>query len=295
MADADRARAGSSGVRVSTSVARGTRSPLHVTGELLATKKVGAYRHLTLVAPGIPERFRPGNFVALSVGESHLARRSFWIHRVKPVGGYGATIEIVVEPVGVGTSWLAGLGPGARLEMTGPLGRPFALPQEPVGCLLVGEGYAAAPLFPLAERLRERGCAVTLVVAGADEAHLLSALEARRSARAVTVVTADGSIGQRGSVADVLDEVLTRSGAEVVYAAGPTATLHAVAAAAERHGAWSQTAVEQPLTCGTGLCQGCAVPVVGEDGVARLVRACVDGPVFRGDRVRWDELAGEPS
>ena len=91
-------------------------------------------------------------------------------------------------------------------------------------------------------------------------------------------------------MADVLDEVLDRAAAEVVYAAGPLATLHAAAAAAEAHGAWSQTAVEQPLTCATGLCQGCAVPVVGEDGVRRLVRACTDGPVFRGDRVRWADL-----
>jgi dihydroorotate dehydrogenase electron transfer subunit len=268
--------------------------PVHITGELLSTKRVGAYRHLTLVAPGIPERFRPGTFVAVSVGgdvaPTHLARRAFWIHRVKPVGGYGATIELVVEPRGVGSTWLAGLAPGARVALTGPLGRPFSLPQEPVGCLLVGEGYAAAPLFPLAERLRERGCTVNLVVAADDEAHLLSALEARRSARAVTVVTTDGSVGRRGAVADVLDETLQRSGAEVVYAAAPTATLHAVAAAAERHGAWSQTALQRPLTCATGLCQGCPVPVVGEDGVARLVRACVDGPVFRGDRVRWAEL-----
>lgn len=275
-------------------VSTAARTPLHVRGELLASKKVGAYHHLTLVAPGIPERFRPGTFVAVSVGgdvgQSLLARRSFWIHRVKPVGGYGATIELVVEPVGVGTRWLATLMPGAHVDITGPLGRPFALPQEPVACLLVGEGYAAAPLFPLAERLRERGCAVTLVVAASDERHLLSALEARRSARSVTVVTADGSVGQRGKVVDVLDEVLTRSAAEVVYAAGPISTLHAVAGAAERHGAWSQTAVELSLTCGTGLCQGCAVPVVGEDGIGRLVRACVDGPVFRGDRVRWDDL-----
>ena len=78
--------------------------PVHVTGELLSTKRVGAYRHLTLVAPGIPERFRPGTFVAVAVGgdvaPTHLARRAFWIHRVKPVGGYGATIELVVEPPG---------------------------------------------------------------------------------------------------------------------------------------------------------------------------------------------------
>jgi len=264
--------------------------PVHVTGELLATKKVGAYHHLTLVAPGVAEGFRPGNFVALSISESRLARRAFWIHRVRPVGGYGAALELVVEAVGPGTTWLTRLAAGARLEVTGPLGRPFALPKESVSCVLVGEGYAAAPLFPLAERLRERGCAVTLVVAGADEAHLLSALEARRSARAVTVVTGDGSVGRKGAVADVIEDVLVRAGAEVVYAAGPVPTLHAVAAAAEAHGAWSQTALEQPMTCATGLCQGCAVPVVGEAGVSRTARACFDGPVLRGDRVRWAEL-----
>ena len=128
-------------------------------------------------------------------------------------------------------------------------------------------------------------------LAAADEAHLLSALEARRAARAVTVVTADGSVGRRGAVAEGIDEVLAQSSAAVVYAAAPVRTLHAVAEAAERHGAWSQTAVEQPLTCATGLCQGCAVPVVGEDGAPRVARACVDGPVFRGDRVRWVDLA----
>jgi dihydroorotate dehydrogenase electron transfer subunit len=265
---------------------------LHVTGELLDSKRVGAYRHLTLVAPGIPERFRPGTFVAVSLGDSaRLARRCYWIHRVRPVGGYGATLQLVVEPTGTGGAWLAGLAPGSPVEITGPLGRPFALPKEPVTCLLVGEGYAAAPLFPLAERLRERGCPVTMVVAARDEAHLLSALEARRSARAVTVVTGDGSVGQKGRVADVVEETLVRAQAEVVYASGTLETLHAVAAAAEAHGAWSQTAVELPQPCATGLCHGCPVPVVGEDGVARVVRACTEGPVLRGDRVRWADLA----
>jgi dihydroorotate dehydrogenase electron transfer subunit len=266
------------------------RGPVHVTGEVLASKRVGAYQHLTLAAPGVPERFRPGTFVALSAGPERLGRRAMWVHRVKPTGGYGATIEVVVQPAGPGTRWLVAQPAGTRIEVTGPLGRPFALPKEPVSCVLVGEGYSAAPLFPLAERLRERECAVTLVVAAADEAHLLSALEARRSARAVTVVTADGSIGRRGAVPEVLDEVLEKAEAEVVYASGPAATLHAVADAAERSGAWSQTALEAAMTCATGLCQGCAVPVVGEDGVGRMVRACTDGPVFRGDRVRWDDL-----
>lgn len=267
------------------------RGPVHVEGEVIASKKVGAYRHLTLAAPGVPERFRAGNFVAVTV-EGHVARRALWVHRVRASSSFGPTLDVVVEAGadGSGTAWLAAQPVGTRLAVTGPLGRAFALPKDAVSCLLVGEGYAAAPLFPLAERLRERGCAVSLVVSAPDEARLLSALEARRSARAVTVLTADGSVGQRGTVADHVDDLLGRSEADVVYAAGPTRVLRAAAGAAERAGAWSQVAVEAPMPCGTGLCHGCPLPVVGEDGVDRVVRACVDGPVVRGDRVQWEAL-----
>lgn len=272
----------------------GSRAPLHVTGEVLSVKRIGAYRHVTLVAPGVAERFRPGNVVAISVGDvvprGLLARRSFWIHRVRPTGAHGATLEVIVDPRGIGSSWFAGLAQGGQVELTGPLGRPFAQPREPVTCLLVGEGYAAAPLFPLAERLRERGCVPHMLLAADDEAHLLGALEARRSARSVTVVTQDGAVGQRGRVADALPALMTRVAPDVVYAGGRLDTLHAVAGEAEAHGAWSQTALEVSQPCATGLCHGCPVPVVGEDGVGRVVRACTEGPVIRGDRVRWTEL-----
>lgn len=267
--------------------------PVHVDGEVVSTKRIGGYRHLTLTAPGVPERFRAGNFVAVSV-VGHVARRALWVHRVRASSAFGPTLDVVVEARGSATSWLAAQPVGARIPVTGPLGRPFALPKEPVSCLLVGEGYSAAPLFPLAERLRERGCSVSLLVSAPDEARLLSALEARRSVRAVTVLTADGSVGQRGRVRDVVDDLVTRSDADIVYAAGPAPVLASAAAAAERAGAWSQVAVETATPCGTGLCHGCVLPVVGEDGVDRVVRACTEGPVVRGDRVRWDAL-GEPS
>ncbi len=271
--------------------ARLDHGPLHVTGEVLATRRAGAYRHLTITAPGIAERFRAGTFVAVSVGEGRLARRPLWIHRVRESGAFGPTLDLVVSSVGSGTTWLAARPVGSRLEVTGPLGRPFALPREPAACVLVGDGHGAAPLFSLAERLRERGCAVTLVVAAPDESRLLSALEARRSVRAVTVVTGDGSVGVRGDVRTEIRDVLERADADVVYAVGPLATLRAVAEAAEARGAWSQVALEVPMPCGTGLCQGCPVPVIAEDGVSRLARGCVDGPVFRGDRVHWEALA----
>ena len=39
---------------------------------------------------------------------------------------------------------------------------------------------------------------------------------------------------------------------------------------------------------------GCVLPAIGTDGITRMVRACVDGPVFRGDLVRWDDVGTIP-
>ena len=254
--------------------------PLHVRAEVLAAKTVGAYRHLTLVAPGVGERSRPGSFVAVSVGPDLMARRALWIHRVRPLGGHRATLDVVVEPRGTGSRRLAALGEGATLDVTGPLGRPFRLPREPVHCLLVGEGYAAASLSSLTERLRERGCTVQLVLCAPEESHLLDVLEARRAVGRVEVVTGDPSAAIVAAVPSVA----------VVYAAGTTRTLRACADATAAAGVSCQVAVESALTCATGLCHGCPVPIHDDDGSTHLVRGCVDGPVFRAGRVDWEAL-----
>src|SRR3954470_22582298 len=195
--------------------------PVHVTAEVLAAKTVGAYRHLSLVAPGIGERSRPGSFLALSVGDGHLARRAFWIHRVGPMGGHRAVVDVVVEARGLGSRALAALPAGSRVEVTGPLGRPFALPREPARCLLVGEGYAAAALTSLAERLRERGCGVRLVLGGADDAHVLEPLAARRSVGQVEVAVGDLTAPVLRSLAET----------DVVYVAASEETHRFVAGA----------------------------------------------------------------
>jgi dihydroorotate dehydrogenase electron transfer subunit len=276
---------------------RAARGPVQVQGEVLSNKRAGAYQHLTLVAAGVAERFRPGSVVALAVGgglSDRMLRRSFPIHRARATGAYRSTVEVVFPVTEDGAAWLAGLPAGAPVDVVGPLGRPYALPKEPVACTLAGHAYAAAPLFSLAERLRERGCGVHMVLGGATEKDLFGALEAKRAAKTVIVTTEDGSVGVRGDIASVLPELLSRSGSDVVYAGAPAPILHRVAAAAEQHGAWSQTALETGLMCATGSCLTCVVPVVGEDGVSRMVRSCVEGPVFRGDRVRWADVGTVP-
>jgi dihydroorotate dehydrogenase electron transfer subunit len=271
--------------------------PVQVDAEVFSNKRAGDYQHLTFVADGVAERTRPGNFVALSVGgdsSSALLRRAFSVCRVRRAGVYGGTVEIVIAAVGKGTRWLADLRPHDRVNLVGPLGKPFSLPQEPVACALVGGGYGSAPMFGLAERLRERGCPVHMVIGAASEPRLFGVLDARRAANSVTVTTVDGSVGIRGVVTDPLPDLIRRASVEVVYACGPMGMLAAVSSVAAANGVWCQTAVEESMACGVGVCMTCVLPVVGDDGVTRMVRSCVEGPVFAGDRVRWDGVGTIP-
>ena len=80
----------------------------------------------------------------------------------------------------------------------------------------------------------------------------------------------------------------------VVYACGPMAMLAAVADIAAEFGAHAQCAVEESMACGIGVCMTCVLPVVGGDGVTKMVRSCVEGPVFFGDRVRWADVGTVP-
>lgn len=273
-------------------------APVQVRGEVLSIKRVGAYHQLTLVAPGVTDSVRPGHFVALAVGgddSSMLLRRAFSIYRTADRGVYGGTVDIVFAEHGRGTRWLAGLRAHDSVDVVGPLGRPFSLPKEHVTCTLVGGGYGSAPLFMLAEQLRARGCRVDFVLGAATEDRLFGVLEAKRMSQSVAVTTEDGSFGERGLVTDALPALLERTGAEVVYACGPMGMLQAVSELALRYGAHSQTAVEEAMACGIGVCMTCVLPVVGDDGVTRMLRSCVDGPVFRGETVRWDDVGTVPA
>lgn len=271
--------------------------PLQVTSEVVGTRRVGAYVHLTLLAPGIGATTRPGHFVAVAVGgegSGTLLRRAFSVYKASDGGPVGGTVEIVLAAHGVGTRWLADRRRGDKIDVIGPLGRPFTLPSEPVACVLAAGGYGAAPLFGLSEQLRARGCRVDVVLGAASEDRLFGVLEARRSSASVTVTTDDGSQGLKGRVTDPLPDIIRAAGADVVYACGPMPMLAAVARVAAEEGAHSQCAVEEAMACGIGVCMTCVLPVRGNDGITRMVRSCTEGPVFRGADVRWADVGTVP-
>ncbi|MCU1693803.1 MAG: dihydroorotate oxidase electron transfer subunit [Frankiales bacterium] len=270
--------------------------PVQVQGEVLNVKRVGAYQQMTVLAPGMAELYRPGHFLAVQVGgpeSSMLLRRAFAIYEVKERGKHGPTVEFVFAVHGKGTAWLSQQGPGAKLDVVGPLGKPFSLPTSPVTATLVGGGYGSAPLLPLATALKERGCRVDVVLGAGSSDRLFGQLEAKRLSTAMAVTTDDGSVGTKGRVSDVLPALLEKS--DVVYACGPMAMLRAVSDLATARGIPSQVAVEESMACGIGVCMTCVLPVVGDDDVTRMVRSCVEGPVFRGDRVRWDDVGTVPA
>ena len=271
--------------------------PHQITGEVLDVRRAGAYHVLSLTAPGIAEDAQPGHFVTVSMGgpeSSMLLRRAFAIHQVQSRGVYGGTLEIVVSPHGMGTRWLADRRRHDQLSIVGPLGRPFSIPTRRVSCVLVGGGYGSAPLFMLAEQLRDRGCRVDVIIGAATEEKLFGVLDLKRLSSSITVTTEDGSSGVRGRVTDELPEMIERSSADIVYACGPMGMLSAVSAITAQRRVFTQCSVEESMACGIGVCMTCVLPVIGEDGITRMLRSCVEGPVFRGDRVRWQDVGTIP-
>jgi dihydroorotate dehydrogenase electron transfer subunit len=264
---------------------------------VLQIEKLGSYHRLRVVAPTIADSVRPGHFVAFAVGGAEgglLLRRAFSVYAVGGGGsGGGGTLDVIFSVAGAGTRWLANRRPADRLDVVGPLGRPFPLPREPARCVLVGGGYGAAPLFLLAAALRKRDCRVDMVLGAATEDRLFGALDAKRVSDTAAIATDDGSAGVHGRVTDAMDPFLDR--AEVVYACGPMPMLAAVSKRALAHDIPVHVAVEEAMACGIGVCMTCVLPVRGKDGVPHMVRSCVEGPVFPGDAVLFDDIGTIPA
>jgi dihydroorotate dehydrogenase electron transfer subunit len=265
--------------------------PAQLDAEVVGRRPVGAYTELVLAAPAVAQRAAPGQFVAFAVdgpGSAMLLRRSIAI-----AGAAEGRVTVVVAPHGPGSTWLAGLPVGARVDLVGPLGRPFPLPTPGTPALLVGGGYGAAALVGLAGLLRDQGSPVTAVVGAASADRLCSRDELAAAGAEVLVTTDDGSAGRRGWVTDVVAERLDGVGA--VSACGPMGMLRAVAGLATQAGVPSWVAVEESMACGIGVCMTCVLPVVGEDGRSRFARSCTEGPVFGGDRVRFGDVGKLPA
>lgn len=263
-----------------------------VHARIIANRKVGAYHHIALEAGDIGKFAKPGNFIAIAVGGEHSSmplHRVFAIYRAKGEGVHASTIEIIVATHGRGSEWLVRQIEGTQIRVTGPLGTSFPLPAEPVNVAIVGGGYGSAPLFDLADHLKNRGCRVDAVIGASTATKVFAPLDGKRTVNSVTVTTEDGSAGIQGRVTDVLEELIERQKIDLIYSCGPMAMLKAVDEIARRWQISHLISVEEAMACGIGICMTCVLPIRDSAGKIKMTRTCIEGPVIDSERVVWSE------
>jgi dihydroorotate dehydrogenase electron transfer subunit len=267
------------------------KNAVQMNAEVISNKKVGPYHHMVFAVGDMATHCRPGNFVAISVGGSHsslILRRAFAIYRAIDKGPMGGSIELVIAPHGEGSKWLCSRIVGDFVDLIGPLGTAFGIPTTNANTMLIGGGYGSAPLFALAELLKNRGCRVDMVLGASTASKIYAPLEGKRSVSSLTLTTDDGTTGIHGQRSEAIPRLIREFGTEVIYSCGPMGMLAAIAKIADEFDLAHQCAVEEAMACGIGVCMTCVVPIKHEDGI-KMVRTCIDGPVMDGAEIIWDK------
>ena len=264
-----------------------------ISAEVISNKKVGPYHHMVFAVGDMAAHSKPGNFVAISVGgeqSSQILRRAFAIYRALDKGPMGGSIELVVAPSGQGSKWLCQRSIGEAVDFVGPLGTAFGIPTVNANAMLIGGGYGSAPLFALAELLKNKGCRVDMVLGASTANKIYAPLEGKRSVSSLTLTTDDGSTGIHGQISEAIPRLIREYGTEVIYSCGPMGMLAAVDKIAQEFNLVHQCAVEESMACGIGVCMTCVIPIKHEDGI-KMVRSCIEGPVMDGSQIIWDRKA----
>jgi dihydroorotate dehydrogenase electron transfer subunit len=269
----------------------------HVIATVVSNKRVGQYHQILLNVGQMVNGCKPGNFVAIKVGGDNsrmVLRRAFAISRVALTGPYGGSMELIVAPFGQGSKWLCSQIEGSTIDLIAPLGTAFGIPTEPVRALLVGGGYGSAPLFGLAEVLKNRGCRVDMYLGASTGAKIYAPMEGKRSVNVLKIYTEDGSMGERGRVTEPIPALISDGLVDVIYSCGPMPMLRAISELVLGSDVVHQCAVEESMACGVGICMTCVLPVSDSDGNVSMKRSCIDGPVMDGSKVMWDLVGKVP-
>ena len=181
------------------------------------------------------------------------------------------------------------LRPGDVVDLMGPLGTGFHLPDKGTRSLLLGGGCGVAPLWGVAAELHRRKGEIIALLGFQSSGKVFGEDVFRRYQAEIVVTTDDGSYGRRGFVSDHLEEVLSRP-IDRAYVCGPLPMLKAVIPMIRKAGIKGEVSLEERMGCGFGACLSCVVNVLKE-GVIEKQRVCAEGPVFDLEEVIVDDEA----
>ncbi len=225
----------------------------------------------------------PGQFVMLRPSDQAdpLLRRPFSIYKLIKKNDRVHGIEILYKVIGKGTVLLSMCHENDLIDILGPLGNSFLIPQDDEKVFLVAGGIGVPPIVFLASHMKEAGinlshCSVFLGGRTTDD--LLCMDRFKRLKITTHISTDDGSEGQKGYVTHSLEGEINKSTPDVIYACGPLAMLKQVIQVAEKNRIKCYVSIETMMACGLGACVGCVVESSNRSG--SYFHACKDGPVF---------------
>lgn len=219
----------------------------------------------------------PGQFIILRVDEDG-ERVPFTICDYDREAG---TITLLVQEVGYSTHKMGLLKVGDSIhDMVGPLGNPTDL-DEYDNVLLVGGGIGTAVIYPQSKLRKSKGLKCDAILGARTENLLFSVDEFKKNCENVYIATDDGSLGTKGFVTTVLQQLIDEGKKiDCVLVVGPMIMMKNVAELTRPYGIPTIVSMNCIMVDGTGMCGGCRLTVDG-----KIKYACVDGPEFDGHKV----------
>ena len=267
---------------------------LNIKVKILSRKEVAPNIYLmNLKAPEIAQEALPGQFIHIKCSKDNypLLRRPLSIHRIDKEKG---EIFILFQIMGEGTKLLADRTIGDDLDIVGPIGNGFNIYPESKKIMIVGGGIGVAPLLALCEESIKKDKEVRVLI-GALKKELVIGEESFKTLGAKVVATDDGSYHYKGLVTDLLERIIKEGWlADQIFACGPKPMLKKISEIALQANINYQVSMEERMACGVGACLGCVCKIKTKDKREYKVkyeykRVCVDGPVFAGSEVVWDD------
>ena len=187
------------------------------------------------------------------------------------------TITIIYKVVGCGTEQMRHMEVGKKLDILTGLGNGFSTDNDAQRPLLVGGGVGVPPMYNLCKRLLAEGKQPQVIIGFNTASELFYLDEFKALGVDVYCSTADGSMGVKGFVTDVIREKALKF--DYIYSCGPLPMLKALYDATE---AAAEFSFEERMGCGFGACMGCSCKT--KYGNKRI---CKDGPVLKREEIIW--------
>ena len=244
---------------------------------------------LEVEAPKIAQAALPGQFVIVKADEK-AERIPLTISDTDLFDG---TITLVVKTIGYSTRKMLNFQVGESYhDIVGPLGRPSAFIHRPIGelrrtryCFIAG-GVGIAPIYPLVKWMYAHGLDCDVIIGARTKSLLFYIEKLRPVSDNLYIATDDGSMGEKGTVTDVLSRLVEKEGKryDEITAIGPMIMMKFVAKKAAQLNIPCIVSLNALMVDGTGMCGACRVTVGGQTRFT-----CVDGPEFNASLIDFDE------